>query len=271
MASTYTHYAFARDVLPKLPAAIQEVILNERQLYDIGCHGSDLFFYYHPLKQNDVSTFGHELHEKKATLFFADCIRVLKKRNYNRASLSYIFGFITHFALDSCVHGYVERKAQSHSDEDFDHGTIEVEFDRYLLVKEEKDPIRTSLIKHIVASKRNASIIAGFFPNVGYKKTKVALNSIIFFNNILNAPSKLKRQIVYFLLKKLGKYDSLRSQLISFDGDSRCIETNKELQKRYDKAIPVAVKLIKNFNAVLKTTDPLDNRFNKSFSWEDND
>ncbi len=270
MASTYTHYKFADDVLQALPSTISEIIKRERQLYDIGCHGSDLFFYYNPLSKNEVNSFGHELHDKKAIEFFTHCVRVLGT-TYEETTLSYVLGFVTHFALDSCVHGYVERKAQSVTDADFDHGTIEVEFDRYLLVQEGKDPIRSSLIKHIVPSKKNSRIIAKVFPNIGFEKTFTALKSIVMFNNILNAPSKIKRHIVFFLLKVLGKYDSLRSQIISFDGDARCVETNAELQRRYNEAIPIGVGLVTNFFDACTSKKMLSERFNKTFSWEDNE
>ncbi len=273
MASTYTHFVFAREVLELLPEQIKTIITNNKEVYDIGCHGSDLLFYYYPLtplEKNPIRNYGYTLHEKKALPFFYDCLNIVKEKR-DDASLSYALGFVTHYALDMCVHGYVERKAQSHPDKDFTHGTIEVEFDRYLLVKEGKDPLRSSVIPHIVSSKKNAQVIAPFFPLADEKAIKMTLNSMIFFCNVFNAPSVLKRKIVYFLLKLFGKYEAFSSQIFSFNGDDRCIETNAEMQRRYDNAIPIAVELIKDFNDAVKTDSPLSEKFNKTFLWEDND
>ncbi len=273
MASTYTHFVFARDVLEKLPEQIKTIITCNREVYDIGCHGSDLLFYYYPLtalKKNPIRNYGYKLHEKKALPFFEDCLTVVRDKK-DDASLSYALGFVTHYALDMCVHGYVERSAQNHPDKDFTHGTVEVEFDRYLLVKEGKDPVRSTVIPHIVSSKESARVIAPFLPPTDEKAIKVALDSMILINNIFNAPSLVKRKIVYFLLKLLGKYEAFSSQIISLNGDARCIETNAELQRRYDKALPVAVNLIENFYDAVKNDSPLSERFNKTFLWEDND
>ncbi len=271
MASTYTHYVFARDVLNQLDTPIKTIIEKNRQLYDIGCHGSDLLFYYYPLKKTELRTYGYNLHEKKAMAFFNECVSLLKEKNGDEASLAYALGFVTHYALDINVHGYVERMAQNHPDKDFTHGTIEVEFDRYLLVKEGKDPLRSTVIPHIVSSKKNASVIAPFFPLANTKAIKTSLDSMIFFCNIFNAPSVLKRRFVYFALKIFGNYDAFSSQIFSFNGDNRCIETNKEMERRYTVALPVAVELIKNFYDAVVDGTSLSEKFNKTFSWEDNE
>ncbi len=270
MASTYTHYVFARDVLNTLPDNLQETINTYRELYDIGCHGSDLLFYYYPLKKTALRSYGYDLHEIKAIPFFEHCVQVVKDSNNDGDMLSYALGFVTHFALDTCVHGYVERTAQAHPDKDFTHGTLEVEFDRYLLVREGKNPIRSSVVTHIVSSKKNAKAIAPFYSLASEKDINIALKSMIFFNNVFCAPSVFKRKMVYFILKLFGKYEAFSSQIFSMDGDERCIETNAEMERRYNEALPIAVMLIENFMEALTKGTPLCERFNRTFSWQDN-
>ncbi len=274
MASTYTHYIFAREVLKLLPNTLQSIVLEHRQLYDIGCHGFDLLFYYLPLKslsKNPIRKYSYDMHHEKALPYFNDCIKVLQEHNCNEDSLAYALGFVTHFALDSCVHGYVERATQNHPDNDFTHGLLEVEFDRYLMVQEGKDPVRSSSISHIVSSHKNAQAIYPFFLNTSEKEIKTSLDSMIRFNNVFNAPSIVKRRFVYFLLKIFGMYEKYSSQIISFNGDERCIETNAEMKRRFENAIPIAVDLVNNFYDALKNAAPLSERFNKTFSWEDNE
>ncbi len=271
MASTYTHYVFAGDVLALLPDNVKKIVSENRQLYDIGCHGPDLLFYYKPLKKTALRAYGYDMHEEKALQYFNECLRIIRDNNCDDASLAYALGFVTHYALDICVHGYVDRMADNHPDKDFTHGTVEVEFDRYLLVKEGKDPLRNTVVPHIVSSKDNARVIAPFFTLADEKAIKSSLDGMLFYSNIFNAPSVLKRRIVYCLLKLVGKYDTYSSQIFSFHGDERCIDTNAEMERRYGLAIPLAVELIENFYDALKNDIPLSEKFNKTFSSLDND
>ena len=50
MPSTYAHYRFGQEVLKELPNDIKKIIIENKELYDIGLHGPDLLFYYLPLK-----------------------------------------------------------------------------------------------------------------------------------------------------------------------------------------------------------------------------
>ena len=52
MPSTYAHYRFGQEVLKELPNDIKKIIIENKELYDIGLHGPDLLFYYLPLKNN---------------------------------------------------------------------------------------------------------------------------------------------------------------------------------------------------------------------------
>ena len=46
MPSTYAHYQFGQEVLKELPNDIKKIIIKNKESYDIGLHGQDLFFYY---------------------------------------------------------------------------------------------------------------------------------------------------------------------------------------------------------------------------------
>ena len=54
MPSTYAHYRFGQEVLKELPNDIKKIIIENKELYDIGLHGPDLLFYYLPLKNNEI-------------------------------------------------------------------------------------------------------------------------------------------------------------------------------------------------------------------------
>ena len=55
MPSTYAHYRFGQEVLKELPNDIKKIIIENKELYDIGLPGPDLLFYYLPLKNNEIN------------------------------------------------------------------------------------------------------------------------------------------------------------------------------------------------------------------------
>ena len=61
MPATYAHFRFGREVLRRLSPETREAITPRIQLYHIGLHGPDIFFYYHPLSKNPVQALGGQL------------------------------------------------------------------------------------------------------------------------------------------------------------------------------------------------------------------
>ena len=70
------------------------------------------------------------------------------------------------------------------------HTEIEVEFDRCLLVRDGKDPLRQRPTEHIIPTPENAQVIAPFFPTVTVKTVERSLRSMIMYNRLLIAPSR---------------------------------------------------------------------------------
>ena len=77
MPSTYAHFCLGRETARLLTAEPLEAITRYPQLYSIGLHGPDLFFYYKPLSKNPVSRLGHEFHDRPGRDFFERAARVL--------------------------------------------------------------------------------------------------------------------------------------------------------------------------------------------------
>lgn len=169
MPSTYAHYRMGQEVIKQVSVPAHDIIMKHKQLYDIGLHGPDILFYYHPLVTNPVNAIGYGLHERSGKYFFGKAAEIIETASDKEAALAYIYGFICHFALDSTCHGYIDEKiAQS----GVSHTEIEVEFDRSLMIEDGKDPVRQDLTKHIVPSMENASVIAPFFQGAEPKRVK---------------------------------------------------------------------------------------------------
>ena len=117
--------------------------------------------------------------------------------------LAYLCGLLCHFALDSSCHGYVEQKIQVSG---ITHTEIEVEFNRCLLVRDGKDPLRQCLTEHIIPTPEHARVIAAFFPTVTEKHVEPSLRPMIRYNRLLIAPRPVKRQIICTLLRLTENY-----------------------------------------------------------------
>lgn len=51
MPSTYAHYRFGQEVLKELPNDIKKIIIENKELYDIGLHGPDLLVLLFTIKK----------------------------------------------------------------------------------------------------------------------------------------------------------------------------------------------------------------------------
>ena len=69
MPTTYAHDLFGQKVYRQLPDQVKEIIRKNGELYRIGLHGPDIFFYYFIFK-NHVSSVGYRMHKEKARAFF---------------------------------------------------------------------------------------------------------------------------------------------------------------------------------------------------------
>ena len=45
MPTTYTHWRFGQECIDVLPDELKKIVNDHRDLYDIGVHGPDIFFY----------------------------------------------------------------------------------------------------------------------------------------------------------------------------------------------------------------------------------
>ena len=142
MPSTYAHYLFGKEVYKNLGDNIKNMINQNKELYLIGLHGPDILFYYKPLQSNSINKFGYGMHEKIASVFFEKSNHIIANSKDSDGQKAYILGFICHYMLDSECHKYIGEKMASSG---VSHAEIEVEFDRYLLVLEDKNPIKSKL------------------------------------------------------------------------------------------------------------------------------
>ena len=262
MPSTYAHYRFGEKVLSKLPEKTRAILEKNRELYDIGQHGPDFFFFYKPLHKNTIQATGSRMHRtifKSFLIPAAEKIRADNIKTEKDKDLAYILGFICHYALDSATHSYIEKKI---SVSGLRHNAIEGDFERYLLEKDGKDPVKEKIIDGIIIpSYENASVISAFFPGIPAKEIKAALKQMVQFHHIVYAPNALKRNLLLAGLKISGFYGPVHGHIMMPKPNPACADSSLRLYRLMELAEDLAVELILTFFEFLDGKIILDDRF----------
>ncbi|MDD3278279.1 MAG: zinc dependent phospholipase C family protein [Lachnospiraceae bacterium] len=262
MPSTYAHYRMGQEVRRRIEGTPREIIEKYPQLYLIGLHGPDILFYYGALFSNSVNEIGYELHKHSGQEFFQRAKEVILQKKHKEPYLAYIYGVLNHFALDVNCHGYVERKIQESG---ISHTEIEVEFDRMLMIHDRKDPIRQNLTQHIVPSQENAVVIQCFYPGADAQQVMRALKGMIRCNRLLIAPSKLKRNLIWTMLRITGNYQEMQGLIVNYQANPFCKDSNQKLKNRYLTARTDAVSFIREFMEFVEDKRSLGDIFRYSF------
>ena len=129
MPSTYAHFRFGQEVYKELLPKCRTVIDAFRPLYDIGLHGPDILFTTTPCSPTRSVRWGSRRTSGRAETFFLRAAGIL--RQSGKAELAYIYGVLSHFALDVSCHAYVNQKIRESG---ISHTEIEGEFDRSLMI-----------------------------------------------------------------------------------------------------------------------------------------
>ena len=274
MPTTYAHYKLGEAVTELVTPKARGIIENYPELFHFGVHGPDLLFYYHALKKNTVNTLGARLHKLPGECFFANAVQVLRRKGEmtgdggegNRdvgAYYAYAYGFLCHFALDVCCHGYIQDKIDESG---ITHSEIEAELDRELLVRDGKDPVSQKLTGHLVPSGENAGIICSFFPGLRHDQVYRSMTDMVKYLDLLVLPGKVRRRAVLLALRGVGHYESMHGLIINYEKNPACEDSTRILLGLFEKAVSLAVELIDSFDRVVAGEQPLQEVFRYNFS-----
>ena len=262
MPSTYAHYRFGKEIYKRLPEDMKKSVDVSPELFAIGQHGPDILFYYSALKSNTVNGTGYGMHAKPASDFFGPALKILEETGNDEGERAYIYGFICHFMLDSCVHWYVE---DAISETGVSHTGIEGDFDRMLMERDGEDPVKYMTACHIVPSQENARIIAKFFPEIPQEDILKALKDMIFYSKLLRCPGRLKRGFILTGLKVMGHIDTIGGMVITPKARPQCVQSTAVLDKLFAVALDEAERYLAEFKETLEAGKPLPERFSRTF------
>ncbi len=245
MPCAYAHFKLGREVFAALPADTLSLISPFRELYDIGLHGPDIFFYHSPVIPDRVTRIGHAVHEKSGLEVFSRAAGVVKAHGGGAMYKAYVYGFLCHFALDCVCHGYVNDYAKKRG---VSHNEIEMELDRALEVADGLDPLRHDTAAHIAASRRNAAVIASFYEGIELRDVLRSLRAMPLCLRTLLAPNMAARKAILGAIRAAGKYKEMAGLVMSLEPAPLCLESTQRLTQLYRLAVPLAIKLIAEFD-----------------------
>lgn len=140
MPAATTHAEFAREWKNTLPLDEQKKIANPNMFY-LGAQGPDLFFFSDAgMGKKTLRNYGSLMHQQSPfeTLKFMN-----RYAGEDPDLISYIYGYISHYALDSCAHPLIFYDARfmgdSQDTETVRHFRVEAIIDRIMLQKNGRD------------------------------------------------------------------------------------------------------------------------------------
>lgn len=264
MPTTYTHELFGKMVYQKLDEALQEIIMLNKMEFTVGLHGPDILFYTRPFHKNRINELGQRMHSEEAAGFFEKG-RALYLRTKNEGVLSYLFGFVCHFMLDSTCHpyigAYIERTGATHEE-------IETELDREMMVTTGKNPFFYHPSKVIRAERKCVENIAAVFEEEGISAKEIAhtLAALKFYTNLTVCPTELKRKLILSSAQASGIYRMVQGRVIRKNPLPVCAESTRELVNLFKLAIPETVTVMEDYCRSIENGEELNYRFYRNYN-----
>ena len=265
MPTTYAHWRFGDKCIRMLPDDLQNIILNNRAIFDYGVHGPDIFFYYNCLKYNEVNRYGSAMHDIPYKDTLAQIKENFKKTENKDMALSYLLGFTCHFTLDSYCHGFIEKVDETMP---YSHGIIESQFDRYLLIKDGFNPVTKSVTDMFHPDKKMAKVISGLFNKFDEDIIYKTLKDQKLYLNLLKDNSDIKR---FFLTTAMdiAKVPSFKDLLITKENVEELKPINIRLNKYFDMALKHYPVLADSLIGYLSDKNELNTYFKHNFSFKE--
>ena len=106
MPSCTTHFIHSNEVYKILNKETQKDIEENKQIYNLFAQSHDYFYYSFNKEIKDIGFNGHHYYTRD---FLINIIKYIKDNNLqeNKQTLCCLYGYITHYVLDSICHPYI--------------------------------------------------------------------------------------------------------------------------------------------------------------------
>lgn len=257
MPSSYAHYRFGQAVFPELPEDIRLSAQRFRQLYDVGLHGPDLFFFYQPLFHTKLGELGSAVHALSGREFFETAAARLRE-NPSEGATVYLFGVLGHYVLDSACHPLIRQIA---SEGAASHVELETEFDRWLLTQDGKEPPHTqNLGRHMKLTWGECVTVSECYPPATAYTIRRCLGimSMTYW-----ALAWKNRELLQWVFSLGGQYG--REMIMYPRPNHKCAQWNQPLSELFGQALERYPRMAAKLAALIQEQCPLDEDFDPIF------
>lgn len=260
MPSAYAHFRFGDQAAQTLPEALQNSIQRFPQLFSVGMHGPDLFYFYQPLFKTRMGNLGDRYHNLTGKEYFQRAVEHWKEAPSEGGTV-YLYGVLCHFVLDSICHPMVVKVTAGGAPM---HVELETEYDRILLTRDGKTPPhRQYLGSRLKLTWGECDTVAGFFPPATTSVIHRCVHNMALAYRVLSTKHRKLLQTVF----KLGR--EYATQIIMHTRPNRrCAEYIPQLDALYAKALERYPVMAEELAAYIDHGTPLGEDFNANFSGE---
>lgn len=264
MPSLYAHHTFGRNVFQGLPEHLKSVIRKYPDAFKAGLQGPDFLFFYRPFFRCHTNKLGHAQHRKPFDEFLSQIRPTIQRKGRNCGEYAYLLGFICHFMLDSESHSFVIPKAKEPG---YNHLVMEIEFDRYLMKKDGKNPFLYPAWKHVKWDKETLDAIHGIYRSfqISRKKIEKSLKSMSLCKWFFTTGRTVRRMFIRTAMFLSGYYEKLEGYMMDLVPKRTAAKTNPVLVRIYKETIPKCIDIIREFDRDILGSTPLPERFHTTF------
>lgn len=149
MAGTLTHAHFILDVYDNLSIKSKELLVSNKEQLKIFAQSMDVLQFYNLLSLKSgkkLRDFGEYFHNNDTNKFFITLVNYIKYNSYqyNPDIISFLYGMISHYVLDSNIHpyvvyttGYYDKKDKNSYKYNMKHNIMENYFDSYFVLNKD--------------------------------------------------------------------------------------------------------------------------------------
>ena len=260
MPAAYSHYRLGKLVLEQLHQPMKGFLEANLDYFNIGLHGPDILFYNRPYLHSKVNRLGSAMHKVRADVFFYQAIEIFKETK-SEAQLAYLCGFVCHYILDHNTHPYINTIIKETG---ITHFEIETELDRYFMVKDNLDPLRTRLTDHIHVTDEIIDNLEPYL-KVTKKELKKSLKGMKFYDRLLLAPQLYKRSLIYLVLALTFTYKRFQGFVVNYRPNKKVAPYLEHLENLFKQSVQEANLAIYNFIDTIRYDCPLPACFEHNF------
>jgi hypothetical protein len=258
MPAHYAHYRFGVKALELLPPEARRAVRRFRSLYDVGLHGPDIFFYHNILFRDKVVALGKSFHEDSGEAFFTPVCKRLRLEP-GEAATAYLWGLLTHYCLDSTLHGFVLEQTASG---EIGHTELETEFDRFLLKLDGRpQPNTFDCSPHIHLTDGECATAAAFYTGVSPMTVKLSVKGMAAMVKILAMPNGSFRRTVEKTVPQ-----NLQQHFMGRTPNRKCAHLNDAMLDLFDEALAKLPSMVSALEAHMSHNEPLGEMFEATFN-----